>query len=1086
MQPPEAEAGVSTNYNPAAAEPQRPERPLRTSLPFGQHINLQDIAGPTYLTPQTLVQQVAFSLSDRLWTYSPDTFDLDVATKTWSKRGDTNVYGYTTSVEALQTRSGAASIALGYAFSKDFDLTKRHIPQSIIAPSSSLSYLRTALDQLSLLYGVASPFVAHVAAVDYQAGPIPGLVTDYTTALSLADEIGLGLLSSCSAYESQHMSLLATLLASVLPTIHIYDGVKVARDTTRIVDVLDQGGLLTNYQKILEAAKSDGTKQTGVDGRVANLLKAFNGELGTEYNLFEYHGHAAPEYVMVIFGTAEASLASQVVHILERHNKKAGIVVVRVYRPFVEDEFLKVLPKSVRVVGALGQVKDRQAVSDAAVQSQLYSDVLSALAFYTTVPTPPAVVDVKYPREQVWTLSALTSALQYISLKPSPDPQVDESLSKLQSRDSEEVQQYSFWNLDDSPLASAPIGLSQALSKDSSSNVTFSCKYDNLAHGGLQRTDITKSKKSLDIMCSIHGADSIFIGDIAVLKQINVVDALRAKGNILLNVPAVKLEDLEKKLPVIFRKAVRDTNARLFVLDVTSVEGIDEDETLQMLLAQVAFIRIAMPNMEKTAIQKLAAVNGREELLNKVSDNLAAGLQEIEVPEFWSVIEQDTEITELPKDIYSNSFIPYNKTTPESLTLLQNWTNIAKGLTFKEAYHAETSLRPDVTVKTWNVTLKEHRRLTPLTYDRNIMNLEFDLGSSGLEYNIGDSLGIHPRNDELEVQDFIKSYHLDPSAIVEVPTRDDPSGVYSSTVYQMLVDQIDLFGRPSRQFYEALAAYATDPNEEKALLALGGPEGAIEFKRRAEVDTITFADVLEEFPSAHPPFNELVRLIPALKRREYSIASCQKVTPTTVSLMIVTVLWRDPRGRGRFGLATRYLNALKPGDSVTVSLKPSVMKLPPRPTDPIIMAGLGTGLAPFRAFVQHRAWEKAQGTEIGPVLLFMGSRHQREEYCYGEEWEAYRDAGVISLLSCAFSRDQPRKIYIQDRMRETGRELEDAYLQRPGAFYLCGPTWPVPDVTNVLEEVIKKKGEREGARKVNARRKIEELKDEGRYVLEVY
>lgn len=88
----------------------------------------------------------------------------------------------------------------------------------------------------------------------------------------------------------------------------------------------------------------------------------------------------------------------------------------------------------------------------------------------------------------------------------------------------------------------------------------------------------------------------------------------------------------------------------------------------------------------------------------------------------------------------------------------------------------------------------------------------------------------------------------------------------------------------------------------------------------------------------------------------------------------------------------------------------SVMKLPAHSTQPLIMAGLGTGLAPFRAFVQHRAWEKQQGKEIGSVLLYMGSRHQREEYCYGEEWEAYQDAGIITLLGRAFSRDQPQKI----------------------------------------------------------------------------
>lgn len=132
-----------------------PEKPLKkfkqysAGLPFGQPTSLKSISGPTYVTAQTLIQQVAYTLSNRLWTYSPETFDLDVAVKDWFKEGAQNVYGYATNVESMQIRQGAASIALGYIFSKDFDLKKRYVPQSILASSSTLQYLRAALDQLS-------------------------------------------------------------------------------------------------------------------------------------------------------------------------------------------------------------------------------------------------------------------------------------------------------------------------------------------------------------------------------------------------------------------------------------------------------------------------------------------------------------------------------------------------------------------------------------------------------------------------------------------------------------------------------------------------------------------------------------------------------------------------------------------------------------------------------------------------------------------------------------------------------------------------------------------------------------------------
>ncbi len=372
------------------------------------------------------------------------------------------------------------------------------------------------------------------------------------------------------------------------------------------------------------------------------------------------------------------------------------------------------------------------------------------------------------------------------------------------------------------------------------------------------------------------------------------------------------------------------------------------------------------------------------------------------------------------------------------------------------------------------------------TLDRNIFHIEFDLGTSGLKYDIGEALGIHAENDPSEVMAFIKFYGLDPEEVVEVGSREDPSVFENRTVYQSLIQNIDIFGRPPKRFYEALADFADNEGEKTELRILGGPEGAKEFQRRAEVDTITYADVLLEFPSAHPSFHDIVRIVAPMKRREYSIASCQAVTPSSVALMVVVVNWVDPKGRDRFGQATRYLSKLLLGSPVTVSIKPSVMKLPPKSTQPLIMAGLGTGLAPFRAFVQHRAMEKAQGKEIGSVLLYMGSRHQREEYCYGEEWEAYQDAGVITLLGRAFSRDQPQKIYIQDRMRQTMTDIIQAYIKEDGAFYLCGPTWPVPDVTNVLEEAIATDAKAVGNKRVDPRKEIEKLKDEGRYVLEVY
>jgi sulfite reductase (NADPH) flavoprotein alpha-component len=1053
-----------------------------SSLPFGQDLSFQSIGGPTYLTAQTLVQQVAYALSDKIFAYSADTFDLDVAVKYWQEQGEKNAFGYQTGVSSLETRTGAGAIALGYMFSKDFDMKKRHIPQSIVASSSTLNYLRSSLDQLSALYSVANPLTAHIAAVDYSANANAGLVTDYVSSLTLAEDLGLGLVCSPSVFETQHMSLFATLLSSVLPTIHTYDGITVGRETARLVDTLDQSRLHNSYEAVLKAVSDVDKKHSDTAGRVLRLLQAFNDELGEDYKLFDYYGHQEPESVLVVFGTVEASLTAQVANALSKDGEKVGVINVRVYRPFVEEAFLEALPKSTRRIAVLGQVKDEAAVLDSAEYSRLYSDVLAATQF--AFDRDVEVTDVKYSREQVWTPSNFLDAFRQIHAEKVQS----EVRSYVDILNTADVKQYSFWNVDESEAANAPVVLGKLLSSDSSKNVFVRSGHDNLVQGGVTRTDIRNADYTIEAPYAVEQADVAFIGDLAILNEFDVLNSVKADGSIIVELPGVKNEDLEKKLSPAFRKTLVDKDVELFVLDPTLSEAVAEEATLESYLTQLAFLKVAREDLLTSGLSKLTAINGSSETFEKLTQQLESALREIEVPAAWGTIEEDVAPVSLPADINANSFVPFDRIESEPPTLLKDWQTAAKGFAFKEAYGTANQVRPDLGVKTSIVHVKERRRLTPQNYDRNIFHIEFDLGNSGVTYAIGEALGIHAENDSYQVDEFIKWYGLNPNEIVEVPSREDPNVLVNRTVYQSLIQNVDIFGRPPKRFYEALAEFADDEAEKRELLQLLSAEGATEFKRRAEVDTVTYADILLEFPSAHPSFHDIVRIVSPMKRREYSIASAQHVTPNSVSLLIVTVNWVDPKGRDRFGQATRYLNSLKVGSPVTVSVKPSVMKLPTKTTAPIIMAGLGTGLAPFRAFVQERAYQKQQGHEIGEVLLYMGSRHQREEYLYGEEWEAYQDAGIITLLGRAFSRDQPEKIYIQDRMRQTLPDIRRSYLEKEGSFYLCGPTWPVPDVTEVLQEAVETehKAKNPGQKKVDGRKEIEKMKDEGRYVLEVY
>ncbi|KAI9712464.1 MAG: hypothetical protein M1812_006879 [Candelaria pacifica] len=1083
---------------PDSSGPAGPEKPqpiednfLKSSqsLPFGQHLSLASISGPTYLTAQILIQQVAYVLSDKLFTYSPGTFDLDVAVKKWSSDGALNGHGYPTGVSSMQIRTGAASIALGYMFSNDFDLKKRYIPQSILASSSSLRHLRDAFDQLSLLYSVASPLVAHVAAVDYDGASSSGLVTDYASALDLAEDLGFGLVSSFSPYESQHMSLFSTLMASILPTIHIYDGIQVGMQTTRVIDVLDSCGLKNTYKAILNEISGPDKKRRNLEAQVSQLLAAFNGELGTDYGLFQYHGHKTPDSVLVVFGTVESSIASQVASALVKDGTKVGVVTVRVYRPFVEEDFLRVLPRSVQALGVLGQVPNQTAVSERACHSSLYADVLATVTFADVWPSPPSVTDIKYSRDQSWTPQSIAAVFHQLARKPGiqPNRQIDtpEEQARVRILDPSTVQQYTFWDLDDSGSVNAPNVVGQVLARDSGNNITVKAGHDNLVQGGVVRTDIRDSKRTVEAAYSIEEADISYVGADSLLSKFDILGGIKTGGTLILRLPGTKDADLEKKLPGHLRKRLSTKNIQLYVLDPQASDAVAENGELEACLVQLGFLHLARNGLFASGFEKWLGIGGDIGTLECLAKDLDKALRRADVPETWATAEAEAELPSLPRDITVNSFTGYEKVEPEPPSLLRTWQTAAKGLAFKEAYDTKPALRPDLSVKTYTAYVKENRRLTPNEYDRNIFHIEFDISESGLKYDIGEALGIHGENDPGEVQEFIKFYGLEPEEVVEVPSREDPMVLENRTVYQALMQNVDIFGRPPKRFYEALSEFADDENEKKELRTLGGGEGANEFKRRAEVDTITYADILLEFPSAHPSFHDIVRIVNPMKRREYSIASSQKVTPKSVALLVVVVSWVDPKGRDRFGQVTRYLNKLKLGAPITVSVKPSVMKLPPKATQPLIMAGLGTGLAPFRAFVQYRAWQKSQGIDIGSVLLYMGSRHQREEYLYGEEWEAYQDAGVITLLGRAFSRDQPQKIYIQDRMRQTLNDIIQAYIKDDGAFYLCGPTWPVQDVTEVLQEAIARDAQIVG-RKVDSRKEIDKLKEALRYVLEVY
>ncbi|KAJ3087253.1 hypothetical protein HDU96_004572, partial [Phlyctochytrium bullatum] len=301
---------------------------------------------------------------------------------------------------------------------------------------------------------------------------------------------------------------------------------------------------------------------------------------------------------------------------------------------------------------------------------------------------------------------------------------------------------------------------------------------------------------------------------------------------------------------------------------------------------------------------------------------------------------------------------------------------------FREAYGLKRVLRPDVPDKTFVVKVTENRRLTPESYERNVFHIEMDIKGTGLKYEIGEALGVHGHNDPEEVKAFLEFYGADGAQVLayERATEEGATRVEYRTLEQLLVQTVDLFGKPGKKFYQSLVEHATVMAERERLGWLGSAEGAEDLEKLVEDETPTYADVLRMFPSARPSVDVLLTLVPDIKPRHYSISSSMNVHPDSVHLLVVAVDWKTKSGKLRTGQCTRYLQQLGVGATLTVSVKPSVMKLPPSHEQPVIMAGLGTGMAPFRAFVEERAYQRARGVKVGPMVLYFGARHRSEEY----------------------------------------------------------------------------------------------------------
>lgn len=351
--------------------------------------------------------------------------------------------------------------------------------------------------------------------------------------------------------------------------------------------------------------------------------------------------------------------------------------------------------------------------------------------------------------------------------------------------------------------------------------------------------------------------------------------------------------------------------------------------------------------------------------------------------------------------------------------------------------------------------------------NKETRHLELSLEGSGLTYEPGDALGIFPENDPELVDMLLKELKWDPNAAVAVDQGENLSLKEALTSYYEITVLTKKFIQQAAEIIE---------NEK--LRELAAPENADQLKAYiAGRDLIDFVRDFGPIATAPQEFVSILRKIPP---RLYSIASSFAANPDEVHLTIGAVRY-NAHGRDRKGVCSVLCaERLQPGDTLPVFIQPNKnFKLPENPETPIIMVGPGTGVAPFRSFMQEREETGASGKS----WMFFGDQHFVTDFLYQTEWQKWLSEGVLTKMDVAFSRDTEEKVYVQHRMLEHSKELFE-WLEEGAAFYVCGDKNNMAkDVQNALLEIIEKEG---GKSREEAEAYLAEMKKQKRYQRDVY
>lgn len=360
-------------------------------------------------------------------------------------------------------------------------------------------------------------------------------------------------------------------------------------------------------------------------------------------------------------------------------------------------------------------------------------------------------------------------------------------------------------------------------------------------------------------------------------------------------------------------------------------------------------------------------------------------------------------------------------------------------------------------------TLSVNQKITGRNSEKDVRHIEIDLGDSGLRYQPGDALGVWYQNDPQLVKELVELLWLKGDEPVTVEGKTLPLSEALQWHFELTVNTATIV-----ENYAALT-------RSESLLPLVGDKAQLQQYAAATpiVDMVRFSP-------AQLDAEALIGLLRPLTPRLYSIASSQAEVESEVHVTVGVVRY-EIEGRARAGGASSFLaDRVEEDGEVRVFIEHNDnFRLPANPETPVIMIGPGTGIAPFRAFMQQRAADGAQGKN----WLFFGNPHFTEDFLYQVEWQSYVKEGLLTRIDLAWSRDQQQKIYVQDKLREQGAELW-RWINDGAHIYVCGDANRMAkDVENTLLEVIAEYGAMDAEA---ADEFLSELRVERRYQRDVY